>query len=281
MDTAIIFGAAGMGERVYERYKNMYRIIGFCDNDPMKRGTKRIQEAKFPVYAPNELSSVNYDVIILGSFVGFFDIKRQLAEMNIPKTKIVEGYIGTMIHARILFLERLAEEFSRKGIVGCVAEAGVFRGEFAKEINRCFPHQKCYLFDTFDGFNEQDTALEQKPSLVEAHYMKKTAEEIVLQKMPKPQMVEIRKGHFPDSAHGLDDMFCFVNLDMDLYKPTYEGIKLFYPKMAHGGVILIHDYYSEFYPNVHKAVDDSEAALGVKFCKIPIGDDWSIAIIKA
>ena len=37
---------------------------------------------------------------------------------------------------------------------------GVFRGEFASKINKCFPNSKLYLFDTFEGFDERDVKIE-------------------------------------------------------------------------------------------------------------------------
>lgn len=46
-----------------------------------------------------------------------------------------------------------------------MAEAGVFRGEFANEINRYFPDRECYLFDTFDGFDTRDFKYETMNSM--------------------------------------------------------------------------------------------------------------------
>ena len=73
----------------------------------------------------------------------------------------------------------------------------------------------------------------------------------------------------------------FVNLDMDLYKPTLEGLKFFWPKMVKGGIILIHDFFSTGYAGVNKAIEqfvienpDTENRF------FPIGDDVSIAIMK-
>lgn len=111
--------------------------------------------------------------------------------------------------------------------------------------------------------------------------MKGLSEQFVYEKMPHKHMVEIRKGYFPDSAKGIDEQFCFVNLDMDLYKPIYEGIKFFYPKLISGGTLLIHDYFSDAYPNVRQAVEDYEKNYSVKLITTPIGDDMSIAIIKS
>lgn len=88
----------------------------------------------------------------------------------------------------------------------------------------------------------------------------------------------IKKGFFPDTAKGIDDTFIFVNLDFDLYKPTIDGLHFFWNKMRKGGVILIYDFFNDFYKGAKTAVDE--------FCKekdisyIPIGDEFSVAIIK-
>ena len=47
-----------------------------------------------------------------------------------------------------------------------------------------------------------------------------------------------------------------------------------------GGVILIHDYFGESFPNIEQSVDDYEKECGMQLKKMPIGDDLSMAIIK-
>ena len=102
----------------------------------------------------------------------------------------------------------------------------------------------------------------------------------MLEKLPHKNMCIFKKGYFPESLEDLEDTFAFVNLDMDLYHPTLEGLRYFYPRISTGGVILVHDYFTEIFPNIEKAVDDYERELGVKLHKMPIGDDISIAIVK-
>lgn len=63
-----------------------------------------------------------------------------------------------------------------------------------------------------------------------------------------------KKGYFPQTAEGITDTFCFVNLDMDLYKPTLAGLNFFWEKME-TGIILVHDYFSEVYEGVKSAVE--------------------------
>ena len=279
MDKAIIFGAGGTGQRVYGLIKNQYEVVGFADN-----GSDRWGEKLFgvPIFNPENIvgGGIKYDFIVLGTLMGYQELQEQLEKLGVPSFKIVKGYVEQSVLSRIYFLKRYAEEVYRLGIDGSVGEAGVFRGEFAKEINGYFPDRKCYLFDTFEGFAEEDIKMEKKESLTNARYMKGLSDKLVYEKMPNKNMVKIFKGYFPETAEGITDSFCFVNLDMDLYNPTLGGLRFFYPKLSGGGIILIHDYFSDAYPNLRQAVEDYETEIGKKLPKMPIGDDISIAITK-
>jgi O-methyltransferase len=101
----------------------------------------------------------------------------------------------------------------------------------------------------------------------------------ILQRADKNNVV-IRRGIFPNTAKDIDDSFIFVRLDLDLYQPTLEGLKFFYPRMCRGGVILVHDYYTESYAGVKQAVIDFWGSDGVKHLhKLPAGDLMSLAIV--
>ena len=100
-----------------------------------------------------------------------------------------------------------------------------------------------------------------------------------MNRMLHPEKCVLRKGYFPDTAVGLNDTFCFVNLDMDLYQPMLEGIRFFWENMCPGGIILLHDYFEPQLPGVRRAVADFEQEHG-PVCKAPIGDFMSLAIIK-
>jgi Predicted nucleoside-diphosphate sugar epimerases len=279
MKKIFIFGAGGTGQRVEELIKNKYEIIGYVDNDPTKWG---IQIKEIKVYKPSVLTEIEFDYIVLGTLMGYEEIQEQLIDLNIPASKIKADYVELSVNSRILFLKRFSQIAYQEQMPGAVAEAGVFRGEFAKEINYYFSDRSLYLFDTFDGFNQDDIKYEQEASLVTANYMKNLSEKTVLDKMSDKERVTICKGYFPETAIALnlDIPFCFVNLDMDLYKPTYEGLAYFYPRMCTGGCILIHDYFSGAYPNVKRAIKDYEQQEKILLAKLPIGDDISIAIIK-
>ncbi len=61
-----------------------------------------------------------------------------------------------------MFLENAGTIICKRGLEGVVAEAGVYKGDFAKEMNRVFFDRKIYLFDTFEGFPETDILKEEK-----------------------------------------------------------------------------------------------------------------------
>jgi len=200
--------------------------------------------------------------------------------MGVQRHRIITKFVDIPIKARIIFLEHFAA--MRKNIEGSVAEGGVFQGDFAKEINRIFPDKKLYLFDTFEGFNEKDIVVEKRNnfSQFDAKHLCTTNEQIVLAKLLHPQNAVIYKGYFPETAQGIEDKFCFVNLDFDLYAPILAGLNFFYDKMVNNGVILVHDYFNDGFKGVKAAVSDFEKTRGKPLSLLPIGDGFSVAIIK-
>ena len=108
-----------------------------------------------------------------------------------------------------------------------------------------------------------------------------TSVELVMSKMPFPEMCIVHKGYFPDTAIGNpveQETFCFVNLDMDLYEPTYQGLRFFSNRMEHNGIILIHDYFADNFEGPRQAVSCFMKEIGQNLQILPIGDGISVAI---
>ena len=157
---------------------------------------------------------------------------------------------------------------------------GFLGGDFAKYINVCFPNRKLYLFDTFGGFDKSQLNAEhdnrnQTDYWIDA--LKNTDEELVVSKMKYKDMVENRKGIFPQTAKGIDDIFSFVNLDMDIYEPTYEGLCFFWDRLAPGGYIFVRDFGN--WDGIDSAVTSFCREFGVGY--VPLNDNATIAITKA
>lgn len=181
-------------------------------------------------------------------------------------------------YIRVSSLELVSEEINNKKISGAVAELGVYQGEFAKYINQLFPDRRFYLFDTFQGFDEKDLKTEKNNDYTKVvDDFANTSVELVLRKMKFKENIIIKKGFFPKTAEGVQDNFCFVSIDCDLYDPIYEGLNYFYPRLQKGGYIFVHDYNNDLYKGAKQAVRN--------FCKennisyLPLTDTCGSAIL--
>lgn len=192
-------------------------------------------------------------------------------------------------YCRFRALELAAEEIYRNNIKGNVAEAGVAHGHFAKIINRVFPDRKLYLYDTFEGFSESDKRSELEKGYTSEEwfssakdYRLKGAEKnmkIVRSKMEHLDNCIFRKGYFPESAvNETAEKFAFVSIDMDLYEPVFAALNFFYPRLAEGGVIFLHDYNHAEFKGIKVAVENFEYNYG-KINKFPLPDVGGTLVI--
>lgn len=173
-------------------------------------------------------------------------------------------------YIRLATLELISHEINKKKLEGNIAEVGVYKGKFAKYINQYFPDKKLYLFDTFEGFDEKDKKTERDLGLNDASQdFSNTSVGAVLKIMPFAHQCIIKKGFFPETTAGLNDSFCFVSLDTDLYEPIYQGLIYFYPRMKKGGYIFVHDVNNDSYKGAAKAVEQFSAEQNISFVPIP------------
>ena len=181
-------------------------------------------------------------------------------------------------YIRISNFELIVNEINEGNVKGNVAELGVYKGEFAKYINLAFPDRKFYLFDTFEGFDEKDVVIEKgnEFSSGEQDFTNTSIGE-VMSKMPHKENCIIKQGYFPDSLQGLEDTFCLVSIDPDLYKPILDGLEYFYPRLNKGGYILVHDYNNDSYSGAKKAVREYCHRNNIPFT--PLTDVWGTVVI--
>lgn len=279
MRRAVIFGATNTGRTIFKEIKDEWNVIAFVDENPRLWGSN-IEDV--PVYNPDDLLTLKYDFLYVGVLTYYMEVMNRLHEMNIPSGKIIDRYVSIPTYARIEFLKQSKIMLEEEGISGyAVAELGVYKGEFAKEINRIFPESKLYLFDTFEGFSEVDAVSERQRGYTDNNqtgYFSDTSVQQVLNKMSFPNKCIVKKGFFPDTAEEIDENFVFVNIDVDLYEPILSGLRWFYPRMVSGGVILVHDYFSTAFTGARDAVKLFAETSRVMF--LPVGDTLSVALRK-
>ena len=299
MKKIIIYGAGDSGLYVaYYLINNPtfaggVKIVGIIDKNLDLQCRKPYG---IKVYNLESALQLDYDLIIIS-----------VMDEKIKLEIFAELLLSGISKDRILFINRTAfdilrqgdsrfdfvrrcKELNLNGLEGNIAEAGVYTGEFAYRLNGLFYSKKLYLFDTFAGFDERDVLSE--VSLGDDAFVysvftnervfqqDENAVENVMKKMPFPENIIVKKGYIPDTFSGIDDKFCFVNLDMDLYQPMLEGCKFFWHKLVDGGMMMLHDYYHNSLLGVRKAVTDFEIWLGQEVIKIPAMSAGSLLIIK-
>lgn len=246
-----------------------------------------------PIEFLNTINKDKYIVLLTIENPETIESVRHSIYSHFPKERVVELFPWTISQdVRVSWLRRYSEFVYEKNIQGNVAECGVNQGGYAQYINMFFPDRKCYLFDSFEGFRESDIISDDKKNSIESSTHRKlffnniggykaTNVDIVMSKMSHPDKVIIRKGYVPETLEGLEDSFCFVNLDMDVYTPMLEGLRYFYPRMVNDGIIMLHDYYSGgTLPGVELAVREYEKEIGEKLCKIPSEVSSSLVVVK-
>jgi len=295
----VIFGAGAFGEgyaKYLHRNKKSVTILNFCDNNVCYSNKSR---RGIPIYLPNEGLKCEFDrvEIAIQSEEGRRAVHKQLLDLGVAEHKIVIVYpphndgvdsIWYLTHSRNEFFKDFADFHLEQNISGNIAECGVYQGERAKILNECFSNKKLYLFDTFRGFDLRDIEADRKLNnknfnnsiFNEIGFLSNTNIDLVMSKMLYPKNCIIKAGFVPDTFEGVDDTFCLVNLDMDLYAPMLAALRFFYNKMSQGGVILLHDYFEPDLPGVKKAVDEFEFELGRYLPKMPLGDGCTLVVIK-
>lgn len=191
------------------------------------------------------------------------------------------------------------ERLKRDGVPGDFAELGVYKGESAKILHLLDPSRIFHLYDTFEGFKEED--LQHETGEAAAYTPRNFADtslEAARRYIAGNENLVFHPGHFPESLvvsrqslvremepndYRLSTadyrLFSLVNLDADLYNPTKAGLEFFYPRLLPGGVIIIHDYTYKW-PGIKKAVDEFVSFIPEVLVMVP-DMEGSVMIVKS
>ncbi len=156
----------------------------------------------------------------------------------------------------ILNIKSVVEE---AGVPGDFAELGVFRGNTSSVLVHYGARygRKTYLFDTFEGFSEQDlVGVDGGRPLAFSDTSVAFVKEVIGER--NKDGVVFVKGYFPASIPAELDgtQFAVVSLDAILHQPMKAGLEWFYPRMAKGAIFLLHDYSSGEWAGTRQAVDE-------------------------
>ncbi|MDR0584183.1 MAG: TylF/MycF family methyltransferase [Treponema sp.] len=279
MKTVVILGAGQMGQAACKLLNpNSIEVVAFGDNNPDTWNyTGDIQVLPVP-----EALRANPDLVLIGVLdeERGAQLKAQAHESGYSGEIMTLGGLYHSFDIRSATFKHLAERIRETNVEGALAELGVYRGDFAWQLNEQFPDRKLYLFDTFEGLHEQDIKAERQigASKARVHDFSDTKEKDVLTRMPYEKQIVLKKGYFPEIAQGIEERFAIVSIDVDLYAPTLAGLAYFYPRLNPGGVIILHDYNSRQFDGVQKAVQKYESEHG-RLPIVPLSDLHGSAVI--
>ena len=138
-------------------------------------------------------------------------------------------------------------------VPGDFAEVGTYRGGSAYMMCLAKGSKRMHVFDTFRGLpqgsrSHGDTF---RPGMYNCCLSE------VANNLSRFDNLQFHKGVFPCTARGVCELeetaYSFVNIDVDLYQGTIDGLEFFYPRLPTGGIIVTHDYWME---GVRKAFDE-------------------------
>jgi len=170
------------------------------------------------------------------------------------------------IHERRFNLFNLAR--SIRHVEGDIAECGVFRGagsylmlSATKDTNK-----QLFGFDSFEGLSEpgQNDQISNNYTFHWKKHDMSVGESIATSNLIRfKERFQLFKGWIPTRFNEVNNKaFCLVHIDVDLYDPTMDTLRFFYPRLNQGGMIICDDYGSEACPGAMKAMDDFAAEHG-------------------
>lgn len=217
---------------------------------------------------------------------------RNVALQWLRKPEAVPDFFPAIVWDEELHLKSCEKDFVKEQTVrlidaqtsqleGNIAELGCFRGDFSVVLDQYFAGSDYYIFDSFQGFREDDVAKDKTLSNTSGELAKfhETSPELVLGRLKNVGRVRVKKGFFPDTFDLYDERFKFVCIDLNLYDPVYQALECFWPRLVSGGYIMVSDYFAPFYRGSHDAVDDWCRQHGVSV--VPMADQYgSVIFVK-
>jgi len=152
---------------------------------------------------------------------------------------------------------------------GDSVECGAFQGGtsfFMLKHGR--QHRAHHIFDSFEGLSAPD-------AIDGSHWRRgslSSAEAVIRDNLKAFANVTYYRGWIPDRFSEVTDRrFCFVHVDVDLYRPTRDSLDFFFARLVPGGVMVCDDYGFDTCPGARKAMDEFAAQHRLAVLDLPSG----------
>ncbi|MBR3386046.1 class I SAM-dependent methyltransferase [Candidatus Saccharibacteria bacterium] len=143
---------------------------------------------------------------------------------------------------------------------GDFVELGCYKGDTALLVAEILSSdRRLYIYDSFEGLPEKSA---EDVSVLGEDF--RGGELIVTKREVKERFLRaglkvpvIKKAWFNElTPEDMPEKIAFAFLDGDFYESIKDSLRLVGPRMADGGVIIVHDYNNPALPGVKKAVDE-------------------------
>ena len=186
-------------------------------------------------------------------------------------------------------LQQLVEHVLREDPTEEFAEVGCFQGHSTYIIASILAQHghpgPLHVFDSFEG-GLSDRQPEDKSEIremsAEGLELEKqwfsSSEEHVSAVLSEFGFCKLYRGWVPDRfSEVADRRFALVHVDVDLYQPTLDSLRFFFPRLKNGGVLVVDDYGWRDFPGAGKAVDEFRAECQHRlFYELPVGSAFIV-----
>lgn len=183
-------------------------------------------------------------------------VRKQISKLSISPGELLSDQVTT--NEIKIILRELAKV---DGITGDVVELGCYIGTTSVFLAKYLrdTDKKLYVYDSFAGLPPK-TVHDESPAGLQF----KTGELLATKKLliknfkqanlPLPN---IKKAWFCDLLPSdMPEQISFAFLDGDYYNSVMDSLKLVWPKLVAGAVVVVDDYVNEALPGAAKAVDE-------------------------
>ena len=179
--------------------------------------------------------------------------------------------------AQLARLTALATEAAR--VEGSFCEIGCYRGYTTvflnRHLDRIAPHKRYWALDTFGGFVPADVAHERGARGKDSADDRRALDKFTINSQRWFDATMRQNGvtrvtsvaaAVQDHVFSAEAKFCFVLIDVDLYRPTKAALEKLWPLVAPGGVIVVDDCHEHHvYDGSRQALDEFARAQALTF----------------
>ncbi len=149
------------------------------------------------------------------------------------------------------------------GVIGDIVELGCYKGETSVKLGRVIGKagqgRRQYLYDSFEGLPPKGVRdLSPAGEQFRAGELPASKREVVRRfKQASLPLPIIRKGWFGElTDKDMPAVVAFAFLDGDFYDSIMDSLKLIWPLLADGAVVVVDDYQNEALPGTARAADE-------------------------